>query len=69
MSTILAYPTKPEDERSLKAFLKALKINFETSPYNPDFVEKIERSMQQIKEGKSTTISSKKELHTFLESL
>jgi dynactin complex subunit len=69
METILVYPNKPEEVRSIKAFLKALKINFETSPYNPEFVAKIEASAQEAKEGKVTTVRNKEELHSFLDSL
>ncbi len=34
-----------------------------------EFETKINHSLQQIKEGKSTKVNDKKELHTFLESL
>ncbi len=57
MSTILAYPTKPEEEKSLKAFLKASKINFETSSYNPEFVAKIKRGDDDIIKGKTKKIT------------
>ena len=44
----------------IKDFLNSIKVKFETktaskeieSPYNPEFVAKIERSRQQLKEGK-----------------
>ena len=69
MSTILVYPSKPEEEKSLKAILKALKIKFETSPYNTEFIDKIEASIQEAKEGKVTSVNGKEELHKFLNSL
>jgi hypothetical protein len=57
MATILVYPTKPEEERSLKAFMKALKIPFETSPYNPEFVAKIKRGDEDIIKGNTRKIT------------
>jgi hypothetical protein len=57
METILVYPKNPEKLEALKAFLKALKIDFEKSPYNPDFVAKIKRSDEDIKAGRTSKIS------------
>jgi len=45
----------------LKSFLNALKIKFELgneSPYNREFVEKIEKAGQDYKEGKGKVFSS-----------
>jgi hypothetical protein len=56
MSTILVYPTKPEEEKSLKGILKALKIPFETSEYNPEFVAKIKKGQEEIKKGNFITV-------------
>ena len=69
MSTILAYPSKPEDERSLKAFLKALEIDFEVGQYDPDFVAKIRASEKEKKAGKVIKVKGKEELDDFLMSL
>lgn len=57
METILVYPKNPEKMEALKAFLKALKIDFEKSPYNPEFVAKIKRSDEDIKTGRTSKIS------------
>jgi hypothetical protein len=57
METILVYPKNREKLEALKAFLKALKIDFEKSPYNPDFVAKIKRSDEDIKAGRTSKIS------------
>ena len=57
METILVYPKSPDKMEALKAFLKALKIDFEKSPYNPDFVAKIKRSDEDIKAGRTSKIS------------
>lgn len=57
METIVAYPENPDKLEALKSFLKALKIDFEKSPYKPDFVAKIRRSDDDIKAGRTTKIT------------
>jgi len=57
METILVYPKNREKLEALKAFLKALEIDFEKSPYNPDLVAKIKRSDEDIKAGRTFKIS------------
>lgn len=52
----IAHPKTTEQVDALKAFMKALKINFEISkekPYNPEFVAKIQESRKQAKKGKT----------------
>jgi len=58
METVIAHPANKEQLNALKAFMKALKVDFqvEKSPYNPEFVAKIEKSRQEIKEGKGVEI-------------
>jgi len=61
MSTLLVHTQDDGQLKATKAFLKALKIPFEKvedgeSPYNPEFVAKIEKSMQQANEGKVVKI-------------
>ena len=50
-----------EQANALIAFVKALKMKFEVreieTPYNPDFVAKIERSKQDYKNGKGTAMT------------
>ncbi|MBW7868456.1 MAG: hypothetical protein H3C31_09055 [Brumimicrobium sp.] len=61
-------PKDNEKWAALEAFLKALKINFNISndeSYSPKFVEKIETSRKQAKEGKSTRVK-KEDLKEFL---
>lgn len=64
MKTETIYTVLPEtleQENALKTVIKALKIKFEISkekPYNPEFVEKIERGLKQAKEGKVTAIKT-----------
>ena len=58
--SIKAFPVDTSQIEALEAFMKALKIKFEVSketPYNPEFVAKIEESMQQSKEGKTRKIA------------
>jgi hypothetical protein len=59
METLVARPANKEQLNALKAFMKALKVDFkvEKSPYNPEFVAKIEKSKQEIKDGKGVVIS------------
>lgn len=65
---IIIHTETREQENALKAFAKALKIKFEVakeSPYNPEFVAKIEKSGQEFEEGNFTRIE-KKDLKNFL---
>ena len=58
METLIASPVNKEQLNALKAVMKALKVDFkvEKSLYNPEFVAKIEKSRQEIKEGKGVKI-------------
>lgn len=60
-------PDTTEQASALKAFVKALKMKFEVAekPYNPEFVAKIEKSKQQVLEGKVTRVE-KENLKEFL---
>lgn len=63
METLIIH-TEEDKIQLIKEFLNSIKVKFETkttskveeSPYNPEFVAKIERSRQQLKEGKVTRI-------------
>ena len=60
METLIAHPANKEQMNALKAFMKALKVDFtieKKSPYNPEFVAKIEKSRQDIKDGKGVIIA------------
>ena len=59
METLIIHPKNKEQLSALKAFVKALKIEFTTekSPYKPDFVAKIKGSQKQMKEGKGVKIA------------
>ncbi|MBC8110471.1 MAG: hypothetical protein H7Y04_05365 [Verrucomicrobia bacterium] len=60
MEAIKAYPRDNSQIKALKAFMKALNIKFEVtqeSPYDPEFVSKIEASRKQAQEGKTVKIA------------
>ena len=61
METLIVQPKTKEQLTALKAFIKALKIDFksEKSPYKPDFVEKILQGREDIKNEKGIRIASK----------
>lgn len=64
METVIVHPQNKEQLSALKAFAKALKVEFETkkSPYNADFVIKIKESEKQIEEGKFTVLDPDKSI-------
>ncbi len=59
METLIVHPESREKITALKAFLKALKIKFEVKevPYNPDFLEKIQKGDEDIKAGRTTKVT------------
>ena len=67
MEVLILHPENKAQLSALKAMAKALKISFETKNefYVPDFVAKIEKSKQEVKEGKTTRVS-KEDLQNFL---
>ena len=67
---LIIHPDTTEKLEALTSFLKAFKLDFEvsktdTSPYNPDFVAKIEKSRDEIKNGNYVTVK-KEDLSSFL---
>jgi hypothetical protein len=59
-NVLIAHPTNANEMGVIKAFFEALKIKFEVaeeSPYNAEFVAKIQKSRQQAKEGKTVKIA------------
>jgi uncharacterized membrane protein (DUF106 family) len=59
METLIVQPDSKEKLDAIKAFMKALKIAFEEtkSPYNPEFVAKIQKGEDDIRKGNTTKIS------------
>lgn len=67
---LIAHPSTDEELSALKAFMKALKIKFEVSkqtesPYDPDFVAKIEKSKKEFEDGNFTRVA-KNDLQSLL---
>ncbi|MDB5125337.1 MAG: hypothetical protein JWP94_3466 [Mucilaginibacter sp.] len=60
METLIAHPANKEQLNALKAFMKALKVDFkvEKSPYNPEFVKKILDGREAVKNGKGVKIAT-----------
>lgn len=59
METVIAKPANKEQLAALKAVMKALKVDYitEKSPYDPEFLAKVERAEEQIKSGKYRKIT------------
>ena len=62
MKTLIIH-AEADKVQIIKDFLNSIKVKFEIkttsteeSPYDPEFVTKIERSRQQLKEGKGRII-------------
>ncbi|MFI5140151.1 MAG: DUF2683 family protein, partial [Sphingobacteriales bacterium] len=60
METLIVQPKTKEQLTALKAFIKAMKIDFksEKSPYDPEFVKKILQGREDIKNGKGISIAT-----------
>jgi hypothetical protein len=61
-NVIVAHPASNDKLEALKAFLQALKIDFEVttpeqSPYNPEFVKLILQGDEDIKAGKGKKVT------------
>lgn len=62
MEAVLIHPKTKEQLAAVKAFAKALKLEFETtdtaeSPYRPEFVKKILQGREDVKNGKGVKIA------------
>ncbi|MCC5916573.1 MAG: hypothetical protein JJU02_04515 [Cryomorphaceae bacterium] len=67
-NTLIVHTKNSKELKVIKAFMEALKIKFEMakeSPYDPEFVEKVLESRQQVREGKVTRVK-KEDLKEFL---
>ncbi|MCF0058767.1 DUF2683 family protein [Dyadobacter sp. CY356] len=61
MTTLTIETEDPEIIKAVKALLRGFEVTYtedSDSPYAPEFVEKIRRSEQQIKEGKTVKFES-----------
>ena len=60
MEALSVYPENTKQLKAIKAVMVALNVRFEKkedSPYDPEFVAKIERSKEQAKNGQYRTIT------------
>ncbi len=66
MEAVVIHPKNKEQLAAVKAFAKALKMDFETkvteSPYHPDFVERILAADKSAKRGNVTRIKDAKNI-------
>lgn len=75
MENIIITPENKKQFSAIKAFLEVVNIRFKTEKKDDtlmteeEFYANIDRSIQQAKEGKGTTVKTKKELQTYLNSL
>ncbi|SDG78089.1 hypothetical protein SAMN04487996_12319 [Dyadobacter soli] len=53
MTTLTIKTEKEEVIEAVKALLRGFKVAYEESSYDPEFVAKIEISMQQVRQGKT----------------
>ena len=69
MEALTIHPKNNEQLEAIKSVLKALKIPFEKeeSPYNPEFVKKIQRA-EKNREG-SIILESKEDFDNYFKSL
>ncbi len=71
IDTFIVHPQTSEQVSALRAFMQALKIKFEVAKddsNNPEFVQKILESKNQISEGKFTDVKAEN-LKSFIDSL
>jgi phosphoribosylamine-glycine ligase len=54
---ITAHTNDASQIEAIKAFMKALKIKFELSPYNTEFVNKIQQGDKDLKNKKGRTVT------------
>jgi uncharacterized membrane protein (DUF106 family) len=59
METLIVHPDSKEQLDAMKVFMKAFKISFEDakSPYNPEFVAKIQEARKQVKRGETRVVN------------
>jgi hypothetical protein len=59
MGTLIIHPDNKQQLAALKTFMKAFKISFEEekSPYDPEFVAKIQEAREQVKKGETRIVN------------
>jgi hypothetical protein len=58
METLIIQPKTQEQLIAVKAFMRAMKIDFrvEQPPYDPEFIEKILQGREDVKNGRGLNI-------------
>jgi hypothetical protein len=57
METLIVHTNTKEELKIVKGIMKALRVKYEESPYNPEFVAKINKGKADVKAGRTTKIS------------
>jgi len=59
MTYLIVHPNSNDKLAAIKAVLKALDVDFDeaSTPYNPDFVSKINEGEEDIKAGRTVKVS------------
>ena len=63
METLVIHPQTEAQDKVLRAVIEALEVPFETepntsqNPYDPEFVAKVNKAKEDIKNGKGTKIT------------
>jgi len=59
MTYLIVHPNSNDKLAAVKAVLKALDVDFDeaSTPYNPDFVSKINEGEEDIKAGRTVKVS------------
>lgn len=65
MESILIHPENAEQLKAVKAFLKALKVQFESKPNELPFHinQQVEKSIQQYEDGQAISFEEFKKKH------
>ncbi|MCG6188452.1 DUF2683 family protein [Maribellus maritimus] len=67
MEALTIHPQNNEQLKAIKSVLKAMKIPFEKSPYNPDFLKKIQES-EKHQEG-AVILKCEEDVSNYLKNL
>lgn len=67
MEALTIHPQNNEQLEAIKSVLKALKIPFDKSPYNPEFVEKI-REAEKNHKG-AVVLNNEEDINNYFQNL
>ena len=57
METLIVHAASKEELKMVKGIMKALKVKYQESPYDAEFVAKVEKGKAEVKVGKTSKIS------------